>query len=53
MISAVHSSTTPAIETDSIEEQDAALPINKPTRRLFARWEMVDNKLVCKWLSAD
>lgn len=27
------------------------IPVNKPQHKgLFAKWEMVDGKLICKWL---
>ncbi|GEM_PF-2338685 len=54
MVSTDHSTTTQSIDVDSTDVQSVAPAVNKLSRaRLYATWEMVDNKLVCKWRSAD
>lgn len=54
MTSTVRLTTTDAIAIDSPAGQSVAPTVNKPSRtRLFAHWEIVDNKLVCQWRLAD
>lgn len=54
MIFTIHSATTPAIAMDFLAVQSIAPTENKTRRKpLSARWEVINNKLVCQWILAD
>lgn len=54
MISTVYSAITSAIEINSPAGQSVTPTGNKPSpARLPAPWEVIDNKLICRWVLTD
>jgi hypothetical protein len=50
----VYPTSTQLVEMNSIEIQRSLVTlIRRSKARLFARWEVVNNKLICKWQLAE
>jgi hypothetical protein len=48
-----HASSTDVINLNSPETSHPAATNEPSSKKMTARWEIVNNKLVCKWLLVD